>query len=175
MKNIKERERETKGSGCASVLFELALGVEHFVQLNIQIILQLVKVAAGYWSFCSPYQHRYCVILEGKVHTQETLQFCTIIHLHFNGQFSFLFFFQMKPQLPHSWFSTPSVALFLFFPNVASQSCGFLTTHRAQEVCCLKTGPYHCFHSSSRTTMLNLTPITRSQVSKILTSTYIEV
>lgn len=45
MKNITEKK---KGSGCVSVLFELNLGVEHFVQQNIQIILQLDKVAAGY-------------------------------------------------------------------------------------------------------------------------------
>lgn len=57
-----------------------------------------------------------------------------------------------------------------FFPSVASLGCGFLTTLSAQEVCCGKTGPCHCFHLSQRATELNLTPI-RSQLLKILTST----
>lgn len=41
-----------------------------------------------------------------------------------------------------------------------------LTSHGTQETCCGKTGPCHCFHSSLRTTELNLRVITRSQVAK---------
>lgn len=91
---------------------------------------------------------------------------------------STIFLFQTKPQLPHCWFSSPfSDALscfFFFFPSVSSQGCGFLTTLSAQEVCCGKTGPCHCFHSWQRATELNLTPITRLQSLKILSSTFRE-
>lgn len=45
----------------------------------------------------------------------------------YSQQFSF---FQSKPQLPHSWFSTPSVAVFLFFPGVASHEPWF--SHHAR-------------------------------------------
>lgn len=124
--------------------------------------------------FCSLYQHcpsRRCYLKGESPHTGK---FTVHLQYPFTVQ-STIFLFQMKPQLPHCWFSTPLCCFFLFFPNVASLGCGFLTTHRAQEVCCGKTGPCHCFHSSLRTTELNLTPITRSQVPKILTSTYIEV
>lgn len=89
---------------------------------------------------------------------------------------SFPFFKKrMRPQLPLCWVSTPSVVLcFLFFFFQALRHClvVFLTSHSAQEVCRLKTGPCHCFHSPLRATELNLTPITRLQVPKILTSTH---
>lgn len=69
--------------------------------------------------------------------------------------------------------STPSVTPFFscFFQALRHWLAVFLTSHSTQEVCRLKTGPCHCFHSP-RTTELNLTPITRSQVPKILTSTH---
>lgn len=106
--------------------------------------------------------------------TLETLQFTTGIHLHFTEQFSF-FSKRMRPQLPLCWVSTPSVVLcfvFFFFQALRHWLVVFLTSHSTQEVCRLKTGPCHCFHSPPRTTELNLTPITRLQVPKILTSTH---
>lgn len=123
-----------------------------------------------------------CYLKGESPHTGNSHKFTYSIHLQFSQQFSFfkwshnflitdfpLFFVTF-------FFFFCSLCFFLFFfPNVASLGCGLLTTHSAQEVCCGKTGPCHCFHSSLRTTELNLTPITRSQVPKILTSTYIEV
>lgn len=90
---------------------------------------------------------------------------------------SFPFFKKrMRPQLPLCWVSTPSTVLccfFVFFFQVLRHwLVVFLTSHSAQEVCRLKPGPCHCFHSLPRTTELNLTPITRLQVPEILTSTH---
>lgn len=67
-----------------------------------------------------------------------------------------------------------SETLFLFFPSVASLGCGFslLSEHRkcvvAKQVPVTVSTPH-------RATELNLTPITRSQLPKIFTSTFTRV
>lgn len=61
---------------------------------------------------------------------------------------------------------------FFFFQAFRHWLVVFLTSHSAQEVCRLKPGPCHCFHSPPRTTELNLTPITRLQVPEILAYTH---
>ena len=146
-----------------------------YVSCNgVEIIPRLVKVAAENSVCCSPYQHCQSRYLRGE--SPRTGNFTVHLQYPFTVQSTF-FLFLMKPQLPHCWFSTPlccSLSLF-FFRALRHWAVVFslLTVHRK----CVgaKTGPCHCFHSSLRTTELNLNPITRSQVPKILTSPYIEV
>lgn len=102
---------------------------------GVEIIPRLVKVAAENSVCRSPYQHCQSRYLRGE--SPRTGNFAVHLQYPFTVQ-STIFLFQMKPQLPHCWFSTPlwcSLSLFFFFPSVASLGCGFLTTHSAQEAC----------------------------------------
>lgn len=134
-------------------------GLKHFVRADTRAASRSEWRPRDHFTLSVP-----AVVLSERGKSALRKLYSSLLVSTYSEQFSF---FQVKPQLPHSRFSTPSRALSLFFPGVASPSRGFLTTHGgAQEACRLKTGPCHCFHSSLRTTELNLTPITRSQVPK---------
>ena len=133
------------------MLVEMDLDLEHFVLKSIEIMSQLFKgaaviIAVVYSVCCSPYHRSH-----SRYHKRESphtgnftvhLQYPLIVQ-------STIFLSEMKPTSSLLTFHASLLPSFSFFPNGTSLGCG-LTTHSVKEVCCDKTGPCHCFHSSQR-------------------------
>lgn len=95
------------------VALETDFDVRHFVQQSIEIIQQLFKAAAAIQLVCcSPYRHCLSPYLKGE--SPHTGKFTVHLQYPLTVQ-SPIFLFQMKPQLPHCWLSTPLCwSLFVF-------------------------------------------------------------
>lgn len=125
--NIRERGR--KGFICVCKHVDIYLDVEIFLQQSIEIIPQLFKATAAYLVCWSPYHHCLSCYLKGE--SPLTGNFTVQLQYPLTVQ-STIFLFQMKPQLPHCWVSTPLSCSLFFFRMLRHWVVVFslLTTHR---------------------------------------------